>query len=300
MVLENFQNRQLSTTVEYQHVYKKIIPEAVQSEILRLYGLGYPGKRIAPLFGLNSDSVMSVIRRLGVSRKGRSYPVNEHYFETIDTPEKAYFLGLMLSDGYNDEVRGKAEITLQSGDKDILERFSEAIFKGRPLQFKKGGFFRGRRTQDCWKLYLSNRTLSTDLARYEVKQAKSFTARMPSIRLDLIRHLVRGYFDGNGGFSARKNGFGVLHATARINGAKDLVTQISTFLCENCIKNTLSIVSGNSKEMAAIAIHSQNELLKLFDLLYRDIGDVCLRRKYLRFTAFFKIKKIKYEEHCSF
>ena len=300
MVLENLQNRQLSTIVEYQHVYKKMIPEVVQSEISRLYGLGYSGGRIAPLFGLSPDSVISVIRRLGISRKGRSYPVDEHYFETINTLEKAYFLGLMLSDGYNDEVRGKAEITLQSGDKDILERFSEAIFKGRPLQFKKGGFFRGRNTQDCWKFYLSNRTLSTDLARHGVKQAKSFTAQMPSIRLDLMRHLVRGYFDGNGGFSARENGFGVLHATARINGATNLVTKISTFLCENCIKNTLSIVSHNSKEMAEVAIHSQAELLKLFDLLYEDIKNLCLRRKYLRFTVFFKIKNIKYEEHCSF
>jgi hypothetical protein len=63
---------------------------------------------------------------------------NEHFFDVIDTPEKAYFLGLMYSDGcvWHTERTGKTgnilyeyctSISLQETDKDILDKFKNAL-----------------------------------------------------------------------------------------------------------------------------------------------------------------------------
>jgi hypothetical protein len=52
---------------------------------------------------------------------------NEDYFEIIDTPEKAYFLGFIFADGClidnPKEYRYKLNIKIHSKDEDILKKF---------------------------------------------------------------------------------------------------------------------------------------------------------------------------------
>lgn len=40
----------------------------------------------------------------------RKYTINEKYFEKVDTPEKAYILGLLYADGYNSEKTGRINL----------------------------------------------------------------------------------------------------------------------------------------------------------------------------------------------
>ena len=63
----------------------------------------------------------------------RIFSCDEHYFDVIDTPNKAYILGLLWSDGYNDVVRGQIKIQLQDRDKSVLERINIEVDSDRPL-----------------------------------------------------------------------------------------------------------------------------------------------------------------------
>ncbi len=46
------------------------------------------------------ETIQKVVRKYGIARKG-GYKnlINHSYFKNIDNPEKAYFLGLLLTDG---------------------------------------------------------------------------------------------------------------------------------------------------------------------------------------------------------
>jgi hypothetical protein len=63
---------------------------------------------------------------------------NENYFDIIDTPQKAYFLGLMYADGgiwHTDKIgkygnvlhQYQMSINLQERDKSILELFRKEL-----------------------------------------------------------------------------------------------------------------------------------------------------------------------------
>ena len=50
------------------------------------------------------------------------YPFNIHFFDEINTEEKAYILGFLYADGYNMEERNTVAISLKKEDSYILER----------------------------------------------------------------------------------------------------------------------------------------------------------------------------------
>ena len=56
--------------------------------------------------------------------KRKSY-INLNYFEEINTPEKAYWLGFLAADGYI--VGNELNIQLEKKDKEHLRKFSNAI-----------------------------------------------------------------------------------------------------------------------------------------------------------------------------
>src|SRR5688572_7157509 len=51
------------------------------------------------------------------SKLQRKYNINHNYFDTINTEEKAYFLGLMYADGYNQQSLNRISLQLQDDDK---------------------------------------------------------------------------------------------------------------------------------------------------------------------------------------
>ena len=52
--------------------------------------------------------------------------------------------------------------------------------------------------KDYCRFIIVNKKLSSDLKNVGLRQAKTFTCRFPKLRSDLIRHFIRGYFDGDG------------------------------------------------------------------------------------------------------
>ena len=70
-----------------------------------------------------------------VSRDIKNIDFNDNYFENIDTEEKAYFLGLIYSDGNVRERNGKyyLNIELKREDKYILEKFASELRCGNKI-----------------------------------------------------------------------------------------------------------------------------------------------------------------------
>lgn len=119
---------------------------------------------------------------------------NENFFEKIDTEEKAYFLGLIYSDGCLQHDSNKSlynvNIKLHIKDKDILEKFIQCISGEMELWKNK--------QRDMVELKLNGKKIVNDLEKMGVCPNKTFTIDYPMIDENLERHFLRGYFDGDG------------------------------------------------------------------------------------------------------
>ena len=83
---------------------------------------------IAKEFGIDRQCFSSYLKKEGIweDRKNK-YKINKDYFETIDSPDKAYLLGFIAADGciitnQNNSYKG-LDIALQKNDRDFLVYF---------------------------------------------------------------------------------------------------------------------------------------------------------------------------------
>lgn len=137
-----------------------------------------------------------------VVRKGfsyaRKYDLNEHYFDVIDTEEKAYILGFIYADGNNLFRLNRIGIQLSIVDKEILQKFSQILFGAEVLSYnsrknKEGKLF------EYVRLNLFSKHMSRHLATIGVVEAKSHKIVFPEwLDKSLYRHFIRGLIDGDG------------------------------------------------------------------------------------------------------
>lgn len=130
------------------------------------------------------------------------YQLNENYFETIDSREKAYFLGLLAADGCIHKAipskrNTRISLSLKVEDKYIIDDFAKAInYTGnvRTVTIRKGQY--AGHQYGCL-LFTSNK-MAADLLKYGIASSKSSTLQYPPIPKELDFDFIRGYFDGNG------------------------------------------------------------------------------------------------------
>jgi intein/homing endonuclease len=125
----------------------------------------------------------------------RKFPVNENFFETIDSEEKAYVLGFLYADGCNHETYHRLEVSLAKQDEDILIKISKLLLNGN-INIKEY-------KQDKWRqnkvgLYVVCQKISNDLKRLGCCARKTFILKFPDLPKHLRHHFIRGYFDGDG------------------------------------------------------------------------------------------------------
>lgn len=168
------------------------------SEIVSLYQLGYTSVQIAEKFNCGISNITRRLKKAGVSvirdySKGRycrigRYSLNEDYFNEINIPEKAYFLGLMFSDGSVTD----SGIYLKMKDEDILLKFKNALQAEQPVKkIYYGGY-------EAYIIQLYSKRLAASLSSFGCTKNKTRTIRFPNIPKEFYSHFIRGFFDGDG------------------------------------------------------------------------------------------------------
>ena len=124
----------------------------------------------------------------------RVYNVNEHFFDDINSEPKAYWLGFLFADGYQNG--SEMVVNLNARDEGHLTKFREALgsehkVKLIPADDMTGGFKATFR--------VGSQTLCLGLNKWGCVQAKSLILRYPErLPEHLARHFIRGVFDGDG------------------------------------------------------------------------------------------------------
>jgi intein-encoded DNA endonuclease-like protein len=216
--------------------------------------------------------------KIRTRKRYRIYNIDETYFEKIDTSEKAYFLGLLMADGW--VGKNVVAISLQEKDKEILEKFIFYIKYKKSLSFKK-------KQKDTWQnqytLHLNSKKITKDLYNLGIVPNKTEKATFPTkeqVPEYLQSHFIRGYFDGDGciGIYSKKNN---INYSFSIIGTNNIIENIKQILIKNCDLNTNK--TSNKYGISIINYGAKKDLIKIREYLYKDSKDLFLTRKKEKF-----------------
>jgi hypothetical protein len=203
--------------------------------------------------------------------------VNIAYFDCVDSEEKAYFLGFLFADGTHLEPHRRLLLELQERDSEIPAKLSVALLGHerltRRLRNTKCGH-KAIRQKAQVGFSISNEHLSSTLSRLGLTSRKSFTCEMPALQPSLVRHFVRGYFDGDGCLSVRSS-----------KGAERWIISILSSLpmCQSIAQNSSVVIGfvphitkrGNIHE---IIVSGNRQVKKFMDWIYAG-STISLGRK---------------------
>lgn len=254
--------------------------EDVVDSIVNMYQNEHKGsKAIAAKFKMSAERVRAVLRVKGIDINPSAYhngyqdKIDHNFFETIDTERKAYWLGLLFADGYNNEKFYQIEITLKKEDEYILKCLKDDTKSTYDI-FDKNVYCNGKLFHES-RLTLYSKKMSEDLNKTGCIQNKSLVLKFPAadiIPINLQNHFIRGYFDGDGYISGSK---------IMLNGTKSFLQK-----CVDIIRVNTNISLAERWYMDGKAYRWQHasaqDMKKIFDYLYKD-ATIFLKRKYQRF-----------------
>jgi len=252
---------------------KSIFNDNNKEKILEMHNLGFSNRKIAHCFGFAPQTIDYFFKKNNVKSNYR-YSRNEDLLEKIDTPEKAYFLGWIASDGNLIENIYSIRLTIQDRDRGVLDLFSKMFETEKPLQFVERG---KPHHKDQYRFQLNSKKLYYDLIQHGVHPNKTSTVYLPDTLPDnLFKYYLRGYFEGDGHLKPRKKGESASFSIAcksenMLKQLQDKVLQLSGLEL---------FIKMYKTEVFYLGCGGTRKTLKLMSWIYSDFPHLSLERKY--------------------
>lgn len=274
----------------------KIISEELKEEI-RDYYQSSPMtiNNVAKHFNLSDPTIIKILKDIPRWTRAQinSPNLNERFFQYIDSEAKAYFLGLIISDGnvYDPEIakegaQGRQKsisITLDLNDEYILNKFKECVKSNTSV---------GHDGRGCGQIAVRSNKMADDLAKWGVIPRKSFSTYLPKdISDDMMPHLFRGIFDGDGSIQMKQTERRYLHAISYC-GTHRLMQDMCDYLNSHLnLETELHVYDYKHKELSEFKIQRTNDILKFGEWLYKDATILLTRKhdKYLEFKQHYNL-----------
>lgn len=267
------------------NLYKKEKPwEDWEKDFLKANYMQMSKHELAEILNRSPDAIQIKASRYGF--KKYPYYCDYHYFDQIDTEEKAYWLGFLTADGWISKNKknnaGVVGIELQYGDIGHLKKFNKSI-KGN-YQITDRWVACGASTDKESKTHhccirIFSLMMYEALSKLGFDNEKSYHVNIPDISEELIRHYLRGYFDGDGCFCLTNKSFTV----GFISASKPLFDDVCRILESNTIKyHTHEYTSDYNTKMYRIYVYDKNSKLRLLDYMYQNC-QIYLDRKYKKY-----------------
>jgi len=203
------------------------------------------------------------------------------------TPESAYVLGFFAADGTMViNPRGSKYIEFVSNDYEIIEKVCRLLGASQKISTKRRVVITNVLT---YRVQIGSRYLFDKFEEFGFSPNKSKTLEFPKIRNELLRHFIRGYFDGDGCVSY------YLKLDKRYGKFRHFLT--TRFICGNrcflvSLHDTLRVsaqVEGGSISRAGRCYQLQyamKDSIILFDYFYEGVSESCfLGRKHRALKA---------------
>lgn len=231
----------------------------------------------------------------------RKYSINLQYFDSIDREDKAYFLGLLFADGYVNVKYNRIRLALMEEDKDILEIFRQKLEYSRPIKFCKTSeqHYDSFKHKDTYDLVIDSKYMREQVESLGCTQAKSFTLKFPDwlVDLELKRHFIRGFYDGNGSITINQHRNGAI----RVCSTEEFLAPIQSLLKEDLNVNSFLVIHKHMdvNNIRDLGIGGNRQVFKFLEWLYKD-STYYLQRKYDKYQELLKLYKEWYPEYPIF
>lgn len=213
-----------------------------ESKLVEMYENGDSTIKIAKVFNCATATINTRLKKLGVKMKSNKeyrtkYSFDHNFFETIDTEEKAYWLGFMYADGNVRKHRNQSVIQIKVNDQEIIEKFIKSINGDMSVSY-----YTNQIGKTISAIHLTSDKMFDDLIKQGCIPNKSLVLTFPNkhqVPENLINHFIRGYFDGDGSISygirerysvRKKQNIKSIRAMAQFIGTKEMLTVIDDYV----------------------------------------------------------------------
>ena len=274
-----------SAIIKYKEASEKFIKLGVSNTTF---------SKIAKEFGLNGQRFkIYLLKHYPNIKIYKDFYCNDNIFDIINTEEKAYWLGFIFADGYinsspldkNKSNDYAFELTLGIKDLKHLEKFKKFISFDKKISL----------SDNRCKIKISSKHLWKTLNSYGCTPRKSLTLRFPNENIfknkDLIRHFIRGYFDGDGCITYQDN----LHKYPELIllGTKDFLTNISEYF--NISNSHIYNTNKKLNNTYSLNIYKKSDIIRISNFLYNN-STIYLTRKYTKYLEICRLYEESYRE----
>lgn len=137
------------------------------------------------------------------------YSYNEQVFQYITSEESAYWLGFLYADGcVHSGTRKFVSLSISNKDREHLSKYRDFMCPEKPIEEQV--------KQNAVRVTVGSKIIHESLVKAGCTPKKSLTLQAPPKGLipeELVRHFVRGYFDGDGSIAPTKKIYTVMTLT---------------------------------------------------------------------------------------
>lgn len=249
--------------------------------IIDLYNTGLSCQKIANQLNVSESFISKKLKELNITKRSNSIyrrrSWDEHFFKSIDTEEKAYWLGFLYADGcVHNKPNGQKLISLVVKDKEVIEKFIKSL----------NGNFEVKTYSENYGVYLTSQIMFYDLCKLGCVPRKSLVLKFPIIKSELRHHFIRGYFDGDGTvFTYKRKGKKKDYIGIAIGmcGTKEMLHCIA-------INAPINLPTKDKRKQGNIwysSMSGPNKVLEFYNYLYNN-ATIWLDRKKNKFDNYFK------------
>ena len=218
------------------------------------------------------------------------YYLNNKYFSSIDNEWKSYWLGFLYADGCvrikdkNNKKLNTLEIGLKASDYNHLQKFLNSIQSNNVIKFRNIKF-NNKIYQSC-KVVICNEQICKDLIQLGCVPNKSNILTFPSnkqVPQNLIRHFIRGYFDGDGSISININ---KRMTCLGFVGTADVLNNIQQIFIQNLDVSYHKIYRKSNQKAFILNYSKHSDIEKIYNFLYHNCN-IYLDRKLQIFDSLY-------------
>lgn len=243
------------------------IYELPLEKVINSYTSGTSIMELAKIYNVSPSTICNYLEKANIPRNNLYHNLNlrRDYFSVIDSFDKAYYLGFLITDGCVGD-NNCITLELQAEDDYILKILSNKICNENPIYYSP---------RNEASLSFKSQQIKDDLAKYGVVPRKTDLVYLPTLSDDMMPHLIRGMIDGDGWISVCSHQLGFC-------GNSNTVTQMRDYLVNKLGVYKVKVLQCG-KHLYQVTWGAQDDIIKICEFLYDNKQDCYLIRKYENF-----------------
>lgn len=263
--------------------------KCTDEEIIEASECNKTAKDAAKILGIDYKTYRIHAKRLGcfktnpgynnndrIYKHREGYEFTEDYFESLDSQEKAYFLGFLAADGSVHNKSNRLTICLAKKDVDIIEKLCDALLYNKSHIIEYNAFYYNKNMErkifPAVRTSLFSKKLKQDLLKYNIVPNKSHKneSLISNIPDKYKWAWIAGYIDGDGSIATQ-------YYRITIVGNLNTIKDIDSFIAKEIVANDKTI--RQTGKYTYELCYSKKEIVKEILLRYVYSLSIHLNRK---------------------